>query len=331
MQPLPLPKGKSPAQRALNFDPTLPGQAMVSESPESEADEHNGRRSQQARHSCPEDARKGLAISDELDTTEYYIPPGASPFGPKLRHNASSLLSLPEAAKKPAEAAEQDNGTTRGLTVRELLTDFTERMRVSLDLSRSLNDQSGHTEPKVPLLELDKLEELSELSSGELDMTHEGTLVDCGEQEAVTPSETVPAHLTGGTSPALAAMYSGSVSRYSMTDYFQKYPDTKSERNDFVGISTQHVDQALRDDSKVGDELDLGARTRVPLMQGSLYKGTALDTSLSTINAVDVVSVGSTNSATSTASLDDRMFREGLARLDADIAKIQQTLRQVPA
>ena len=60
--------------------------------------------------------------------------------------------------------------------------------------------------------------------------------------------------------------------------------------------------------------------------QKHLYKGTDLDTSLSSINEGD--SIGTATTTTSISSVDDRVFRQGLANLDANIARVQQSLRQ---
>lgn len=67
--------------------------------------------------------------------------------------------------------------------------------------------------------------------------------------------------------------------------------------------------------------------------QEQLYRGTQLDTSLSTIRDTDdTVSVVSSEFTTCTAasliSIDDQQFRDGLANLDANIAKMQASLKQ---
>ena len=63
--------------------------------------------------------------------------------------------------------------------------------------------------------------------------------------------------------------------------------------------------------------------------QVRLYRDTDLDTSLSSINdTTDAGSTGTGATTTSISSVDDRVFRQGLANLDANIARVQQSLRQ---
>ncbi len=62
-----------------------------------------------------------------------------------------------------------------------------------------------------------------------------------------------------------------------------------------------------------------------------MYAGTELDISLSTIKeGADTESVISSavTTASSITSVDDRAFKDGLASLDANIARIQAQLKQ---
>ena len=61
--------------------------------------------------------------------------------------------------------------------------------------------------------------------------------------------------------------------------------------------------------------------------QEELYRGTELDLSLSTIED-DLRSIATASSISSLATVDDRAFREGMAALDAHIAKVQQALQR---
>ena len=73
-------------------------------------------------------------------------------------------------------------------------------------------------------------------------------------------------------------------------------------------------------------------RTTMMTPQRQLYQGTELDTTLSTIReSDDVISVISSavTSSVSVTSIDDVEFREGLANLDANIARLQASLKQV--
>ena len=72
-------------------------------------------------------------------------------------------------------------------------------------------------------------------------------------------------------------------------------------------------------------------KTKVMTPQRQLYQGTELDTSLSTIReSDDVLSViSSAVTSVSVTSIDDMEFREGLANLDANIARIHASLKQV--
>ena len=72
-------------------------------------------------------------------------------------------------------------------------------------------------------------------------------------------------------------------------------------------------------------------RTKVMTPQRQLYQGTELDTSLSTIRESDdaLSVIFSAVTSVSVTSIDDIEFREGLANLDADIARIHASLKQV--
>lgn len=352
-------KQPSTAKKSLNFGSELPRLArqpvFQSQSPPlaNQLEIHLSHLDTATRNTeAVETAKRVSATSDELDVTDYFFPPGASPFGQKLLHRESDILPAhkPDSdiltTHKPEqpEGRDHNGGVSGGPTVKELLSSFTDRMRASLDLSMTWNDRNGKDDVKVPSLDLEKLDEESELSSGELSSNQDSTLIEDKDRDDPIEDgmeQTVPDQselLSGYGNPASDTLqetqYSGNVSRYSVTDYFNKYPKSNNKRkphvsdaNDFRNVeATREFDDELF-------ELPERIGTSDLSKQGSLYKGTILDTSLSTITAAEVVSVGtgSTTSVTSTTSLDDHMFREGLARLDADIEKIQLTLRHTSA
>ena len=157
-------------------------------------------------------------------------------------------------------------------------------------------------------------------------------------------------------------------SRYSVTDYFQKYPDAanKSGRKQMlrqredIQNNTKKATQPARDQNGGGKMIDSAMQERigkwaeqvvfspngvpmifedadssasnpnpVPSPQVELYRGTDLDTSISTINdrtmSCDRESAATTTGSVS--SVDDRIFRQGLANLDANIERVQKSLR----
>ena len=159
-------------------------------------------------------------------------------------------------------------------------------------------------------------------------------------------------------------------SRFSVTEYFEKYPQSKTEKypqsqtdkstnkeNRPVLEPQTHSYQHDKPFDPEGDEKPergtSGNSTRTPLVENNsmpkayhheeertkvitpqrqLYQGTELDTTLSTIRETDdVISVISSavTSSVSVTSIDDVEFREGLANLDANIARLQASLKQV--
>ena len=151
-------------------------------------------------------------------------------------------------------------------------------------------------------------------------------------------------------------------SRFSVTEYFEKYPQPKTDK------STDKENRPVLEPQTHSYQLDKpfhpkdiekpergtsGNATRTPLVENNsmptvyqqeeerttmmtpqrqLYQGTELDTTLSTIReSDDVISVISSavTSSVSVTSIDDVEFREGLANLDANIARLQASLKQV--
>ena len=189
-------------------------------------------------------------------------------------------------------------------------------------------------------------------------------------------------HVTAAApnSTATGARLDEGESSYSVTDYFQKYPDAanKSGRKQMLrqheemqeavqsdakktAASRDHkskmIDSAMHD--RIGkwaeqvvfspsgvpmlfdDNNSSGSRgngesdVNTPTTQASsspqveLYRGTDLDTSLSTIDD-RTMSCDRDSAVTSgsVSSVDDRIFRQGLANLDANIERVQKSLQK---
>ena len=103
-------------------------------------------------------------------------------------------------------------------------------------------------------------------------------------------------------------------SRYSVTDYLNKYQASSSSGGTSSGGPSSGGPSS-------GGPSSGGPSIGGPTTGGGLFTGTALDTSLSTIND-DGLTVDTFT------SVDDRKFQEGLRNLDANIAKLQLALRE---
>ena len=121
-------------------------------------------------------------------------------------------------------------------------------------------------------------------------------------------------------------------SRYSVTDYFQKYPVPKTQNmqiniHDVDGDSQEsRVTQQYDGNTRAATYVDNDPPVRMKMHQQRVYDKTELDNSWSTID--DVASVNTISTISTISSVDDRVFRSGLANLDANITKIQQALRK---
>ena len=172
-----------------------------------------------------------------------------------------------------------------------------------------------------------------------------------------------PEHLTTDSSSA-------EQSRCSVTDYFEKYPASKpiADQKQSTGTSSNKENKPVSLPVTATSHFVMSGDKRnnqpssefckQPIISGTiprqtgvapnayqnpenggndltpqrqLYKGTELDTSLSTIKeSDDVMSViSSAVTLSSVTSIDDAEFRHGLANLDANIARIQASLKQV--
>lgn len=138
-------------------------------------------------------------------------------------------------------------------------------------------------------------------------------------------------------------------SRYSVTDYFQKYPLNKpnindpsgSRRNHYRSYSQPNYHDHYHDNhwspTKTMEMQDLvspefkgkfkGERDSPFSPQDNLYQGTCLDNSLSAINDDNISSVSAQTVSTAT-TINDTSFRKGIAALDANILKLQLALQK---
>lgn len=135
-------------------------------------------------------------------------------------------------------------------------------------------------------------------------------------------------------------------SRYSVTDYFNKYhpsqkavaveprlrppygrnldsmemyePELPTGRQGKKSETLKIDDRALRSE-------DAQSRN---IKQLTLFKGSNFDTTISAIHDDDNVSSVSMNSVSTANTADDRKFRNGIAMLDANIAKLQKALQK---
>ena len=136
-------------------------------------------------------------------------------------------------------------------------------------------------------------------------------------------------------------------SRYSVTDYFNRYhpsqqgaaaesrsrppygqnldgkemyePEYQDERGGKKAKASKNIDdRSLRNDDSRSSNIK----------QLTLFKGTNYDTTISAIHDDDNVSSVSMNSVSTANTADDRRFRNGIATLDANIAKLQKALQK---
>ena len=132
-------------------------------------------------------------------------------------------------------------------------------------------------------------------------------------------------------------------SRYSVTDYFRKYPQSAGVA-EYSGFSTGPISEertpqselkyATLDDTSFTHKesnsnynyLQNHSGSRQLLQQNATFQGTQLDTSVSAID--DTQSVATESTVSTAWTVDDQAFRKGLASLDANIARIQQKLRE---
>jgi hypothetical protein len=138
-------------------------------------------------------------------------------------------------------------------------------------------------------------------------------------------------------------------SRYSVTDYFKKYPKNQpsgvdSSRNRFHQRSYSQPDYNARysnvhmtpnklqqKQSDLSPHRANDGQTKRNLNafspQDNLYHGTCLDNSLSAITDDNISSV-SERTVSTASTVNDMSFRRGIAALDANILKLQLALQK---
>ncbi|CAH1788687.1 unnamed protein product [Owenia fusiformis] len=128
------------------------------------------------------------------------------------------------------------------------------------------------------------------------------------------------------------------LNRYSITDYFRKYPANMNTKGAMIGESYLHgVSGSSMPGPSGAIEPGMNSLNATPWISMSSHgtrgagqintfgKGLC-DVSMSTINSE--TSVVSESTISSVISVDDRMFRDGLKQLDDNIARLQHTLKQ---
>ncbi|KAL4216909.1 protein localization to microtubule organizing center [Mactra antiquata] len=134
-------------------------------------------------------------------------------------------------------------------------------------------------------------------------------------------------------------------SRYSVTDYFQKYhPQDLPVRNVDVlpersrppigrlnhNIPSRHLSH-FKTSSEIDDRTVKSSEVtgvNRNSRRGKFFVGLSDDQTISAINDDDNVSSVSMSSVTTANTVDDSKFRQGIATLDANIAKLQQALQK---
>ena len=144
-----------------------------------------------------------------------------------------------------------------------------------------------------------------------------------------------------------ASEISAAQSRFSITDYFKKYHSSQQTAGSELrsrpptgrlfdskemydrGQSAGRLDPGFRKPSDIDDRTlrSDGERSR-NIKQRTLFKGTNYDTTISAIHDDDNVSSVSMNSVSTANTTDDKKFRNGIAMLDANIAKLQMALQK---
>ncbi|CAC5415776.1 CCDC14 [Mytilus coruscus] len=136
-------------------------------------------------------------------------------------------------------------------------------------------------------------------------------------------------------------------SRYSVTDYFRKYPQSKPNssetyRKRLHQRSYSQPNHYEHSNSKwtSGPAASLPKEFTSPVRtssrnnpstfspQDNLYHGTVLDNSLSAITDDNISSVSERTSTSTATTVNDTSFRRGIAALDANILKLQLALQK---
>ena len=332
-------KQSSPGQR---HDPKT---ANVTSSPKQEEANHD-------HHTGDTDDMKWN--DDSLNDTDYIAAPGTSPMKKLFTHRT----------KLPAGFNHQSHICNGAPTVKELLTPLKDRLQTQYKrLSAGSHGKSHEARSEMPSVPVVPEEEcLGDLEVAPLD----GTLCDDASDSDENQTLEVNVAQDEGDATGTKAS-SDEVSRYSITDYFKKYQHEDSdtlvkkasdnlEMNTLPkpGISSDVKVESVNsiDDDGIdadyretgqGQPSDLDSHSSQLVtpdsgkpkthssngqnsFQDGVYKGTALETSISTISDIESVA-SSAMTLSSVGTIDDSNFQQGLADLDANIARIQAQLQ----
>ncbi|XP_063418478.1 uncharacterized protein LOC134701280 [Mytilus trossulus] len=136
-------------------------------------------------------------------------------------------------------------------------------------------------------------------------------------------------------------------SRYSVTDYFRKYPQSQpnssdtyrkrlhqrsySQPNHYEHSNSKWTSAPIASLPKeFTSPVRSSSRNNPSALspQDNLYHGTALDNSLSAITDDNISSVSERTSTSTATTVNDTSFRRGIAALDANILKLQLALQK---
>ena len=136
-------------------------------------------------------------------------------------------------------------------------------------------------------------------------------------------------------------------SRYSVTDYFNRYhpsqlggaAESRSRPPYGRNLDRKEMYEPEYSDGRRGKKSEAANNIDDRILQNddsrsrnikqlTLFKGTNYDTTISAIHDDDNVSSVSMNSVSTANTADDRRFRNGIATLDANIARLQKALQK---
>ena len=312
-----------------------------------------------------------------MDETDYVVAPGTSPL--KRFHPTTQRLLEAEGTMLTPRT-ESTHTSTDSPTVKELLTPLKDRLqsqykRLSKGGAEPPADSSGGSTGVMHINILPEEDTLTDLEVAplEVDTTLLGSLDSTDSMEGDQLHTVHHRQDYSAQNVTESKLSMEEASRYSMTDYFKKYPrdgNTESTKHCVSDLIKENIspdttsdiadDQNYpynrdNNDSLSGDVINYAPLSPdhdiMPLMrssaaevnnhmapsvnrssigqasfQDSMYKGTELDTSISTID--DGTSLeSSAMTVSSVGTIDDSAFQQGLADLDANIAKIQEELK----
>ena len=293
-----------------------------------------------------------------MDSTQYLFPAGTSTSMPKRPSGVSPLSNYPGSSRVGTLQAND----TAGLTVKDILGGLAEKLRqqnirdpanqvqVAHDeTSSGHQNQSHHVQPAPP----------TDMAFLGEDLLIDENLSEEGDS-TLDEAENFPSEKLANQSRYSCVTNDANQSRYSVTDYFKKYSSSNNVAGMSGGVSkkqkwlpepdtretflppeqpkwnTEFTTRAKAPSSDKLSEIQswaagveditvVNSSAASSSHQGELYRGTELDTSLSTIQ--DSATIVSSTNASTISSFDDHAFEQGLANLDENIARIQASLK----